>query len=395
MPCQWTDFAFSIKKKAYFTLTLLVLGLFCSAASTKSLFNLYDRDQDGFLTQAEFEKFFQSFSCGNSSSTFILLDKSQDTFVDEQEFSSGNELLQSLSLINCSIPPNISEECIPPRPSESWIYGLSAAIAISLFSFIGVVLLPIESRWRDVLMEMMISFAIGALVGDSFLHLIPRALSESDGHENHGHDTPSMLKGLTICFAIYFFFLVEKTIKLVQRSGKKSKGEFDTLLHSGSHSDRSGNNVKSLGLLIIFSDGFHNFTDGIALGISFSTGNYTGFASAIAIACHEIPQELSDYTILVYSGFTKIKALLWNFLSACTSILGTVLGLLLGKEAGNSEPWLLAVVAGGFLYIALADLLPELDNKYQVTQIIRQSFGIFLGYGVMLLLSIFEPQGSC
>jgi zinc transporter ZupT len=139
----------------------------------------------------------------------------------------------------------------------------------------------------------------------------------------------------------------------------------------------------------------HNLTDGLAVGVAISQSLGLGLSTAIAILFHEIPHELSDYAILLHTGMSWYKALFLNFASALTSILGFFVGVAIGTDSEESEEWLLAVIAGQFLYIALVDLLPELlhskeEGLQKVLQVIMSVLGLAVGFSVLLVIALFE-----
>ncbi|CAI8010005.1 Zinc transporter ZIP10 [Geodia barretti] len=139
----------------------------------------------------------------------------------------------------------------------------------------------------------------------------------------------------------------------------------------------------------------HNLTDGLAVGVAISQSLGLGLSTAMAILFHEIPHELSDYAILLHTGMSWYKALFLNFASALTSVLGFFVGVAIGTDSEESEEWLLAVIAGQFLYIALVDLLPELlhskeEGLQKVLQVIMSVLGLAVGFSVLLVIALFE-----
>jgi zinc transporter ZupT len=153
--------------------------------------------------------------------------------------------------------------------------------------------------------------------------------------------------------------------------------------------------IKPLAWVIIIGDGMHNLTDGLAVGVAISQSLGLGLSTAMAILFHEIPHELSDYAILLHTGMSWYKALFLNFASALTSLLGFFVGVAIGTDSEESEEWLLAVIAGQFLYIALVDLLPELlhskeEGLQKVLQVIMSVIGLAVGFSVLLVIALFE-----
>lgn len=172
------------------------------------------------------------------------------------------------------------------------------------------------------------------------------------------------------------------------------------LSSSNNSSEEFGNNKKldlklitSLGWMNLFSDGIHNFVDGIALGAAWSVSLSLGLGTSLAILFHEIPQEISDFSILVKSGFPRRWALLFNLFSGIPAILGLVIAIPIAQAAESAQYWVLAVTAGGFFYIAFVLLLPELlARQFSVAHQLEVSFGMILGFVALLLLAIYEEQ---
>lgn len=199
-----------------------------------------------------------------------------------------------------------------------------------------------------------ISLAVGALLGDAFIHLIPEAFEKSQN---------ILLTSILIISGILIFFVLEK------------------FLHWHHHGeDREKPHVHPVGKLVLLSDGIHNFMDGMIIGASFLISVPVGIATTLAVILHEIPQEIGDFAVLLHSGYTKIRALWLNFLSAILSIAGLILIMILGKEQTLIN-FILPIAAGGFIYIAVADLIPELqkttEKKFAILQIVAVIAGIF------------------
>ncbi|CAF3431381.1 unnamed protein product [Rotaria sp. Silwood1] len=151
--------------------------------------------------------------------------------------------------------------------------------------------------------------------------------------------------------------------------------------------------IKSTGWMILFGDSIHNFADGLAIGAAFSEDLMLGITTTIAVACHELPHELGDYAVLLQSGFSHSRALLWNFLSATTAIIGFFIGSIMSNNE-NARQWIFAATIGMFLYIALADLLPTLltDGELELKHFLVVNIGFLFGIAIMFLLALFEDK---
>lgn len=236
----------------------------------------------------------------------------------------------------------------------TYIYAFVSVVVVSLVSLIGVFSLSLKEEIIKKYISLFISLAVGALLGDAFIHLIPEAFENSSN--------PTTVS-LFIIFGVLLFFIIEK------------------FLHWHHHDDDTQiKHVHPVGKLVLFTDGFHNLIDGIIIGVSFLVSIPVGIATTVAVILHEIPQEIGDYAVLIHSGYSKKRALWLNFLSALLSIVGLIIALIFGNIAQNFISWVLPIAAGGFIYIAVADLIPELQKtkelKYSILQILSFVIGI-------------------
>jgi zinc and cadmium transporter len=244
----------------------------------------------------------------------------------------------------------------------TYIYAFASVIIISLVSLVGVFSLSLKEEVIKKYISLFISLAVGALLGDAFIHLIPEAF------ENASNSTTV---SILIIFGILIFFTIEK------------------FLHWHHHGDDTEvNHIHPVGKLVIFTDGFHNLIDGIIIGVSFLVSIPIGIATTLAVVLHEIPQEIGDFAVLIHSGYTKTKALWLNFLSALMAIIGLIIALIFGSVAETFTLWVLPIAAGGFIYIAIADLIPELHKtkniKYSMLQILAAIAGIMAMFALVL-----------
>jgi len=217
----------------------------------------------------------------------------------------------------------------------SLLWALGASIVVSLISFVGVISLLLKEDLLNKILLLLISFSAGALIGGAFLHLIPEAV-EKTGHSSQVY--------LFVIVGFILFFILEKYLHW--RHCHKGKCEIHTFTY-----------------LNLIGDGAHNFIDGLIIGSSFVVNINFGMATSFAIIMHEIPQEIGDFGVLIYGGLGRNKALFYNFLSALTAILGTVIGFALANISDVFLRLLMPLAAGGFIYIASCDLIPELHKE--------------------------------
>lgn len=245
-----------------------------------------------------------------------------------------------------------------------YIYTFASVVVVSLISLVGVFALSLR---EDVLRKytfIFMSIAVGALLGDAFIHLIPEAL------ENSRNTT---LTSILVIVGIIFFFILEK------------------FLHWHHHGeDKEEVSVHPVGKLVLFSDGVHNFLDGIIIATSFMISVPVGIATTLAVILHEIPQEIGDFAVLLHSGYTRRRALWVNFLSALTAILGAIVFFILGEVVEASFMYFIPIAAGGFIYIAVADLIPELHKTKEIQHSMFQLVAVTLGVLAMVGLIFLE-----
>lgn len=219
----------------------------------------------------------------------------------------------------------------------------------SIVSLAGSIILLAKKRLTESFINMIINFAAGTLLAVAFLDLFPEALDQA-GEANIF--LPALLGFLT-------FFFAERFIHWFHR-----------------HHEH-GNKIQAP--LILIGDGLHNFIDGVAITASFLTSIPLGITTAIAVAAHEIPQEIADMGVLLASGYTKRKALFYNFLSALTALAGALVAFYFSSYLKENLYIFLSATAGFFIYIAASDLIPELHEKYQQNRKLSYSLIFILG----------------
>ncbi len=251
-----------------------------------------------------------------------------------------------------------------------WAYSLLSVTVVSLLSLVGLVTLSSNPPRVRRIARALVAFAVGTLLGDAFIHLLP----ETFGHAGHGALGPSLL----VLGGILVFFLVEKLLR-------HHHGTF----HEHHHEEPGGR--PELAAINIIGDGIHNFIDGALIAASFLVSPALGLTTTMAVVFHEIPQELADFGILIHSGLTIRRAIALNLASASLAIVGAFVTLLAGGAFGPALTGaLVPVTAGGFVYLAAADLIPELQHERGLGSFVRQGLLIAMGIALMSLLTLFE-----
>jgi len=263
--------------------------------------------------------------------------------------------------------------------SQALLYSLLSVTAVSAISFVGLFALFFRAKLLKNVIFILMSVAVGALLGDAFIHLIPEAF-----HSGVKDITISIL----IVAGIAVFFLLEKFLHWHHEHGKESVSEYEE--YKAIETAHAPHIKRPLGKIILISDGFHNFLDGIIIAASFIVSTEVGIATTIAVILHEIPHEIGDFGVLLHSGYTKMRAVFLNFLSALTAFGGAILVFLLGSGVEVFSLLMAPFAAGGFIYIATADLIPELHKTTAVRESFIQIIALAIGFSSMLLLVFFE-----
>lgn len=243
-------------------------------------------------------------------------------------------------------------------------YTLLSVIIVSLISFVGVLTLVMKKELLSKSIFILVSLAVGALLGDVFVHIIPEAYEELNN---------PLLISLTLIGGILLFFILEKVLHW----------HHHTTEHAEEHPHPVGN-------MVLIGDGVHNFIDGVLIAASYMVSIEIGVATTIAVILHEIPQEVGNFGVLIHAGYSKVKALWYNFLSALTAVVGAIIALIVGSNIEDFATWLLPLTAGGFIYIALSDLIPELHKERRLSQGVIQVAAIIVGVLSMTLLLALE-----
>ncbi len=245
----------------------------------------------------------------------------------------------------------------------SWIIAVS--LAGGVLSVVAAAAVSVTLGAHRV--SMLISYAIGALLGASFLEILPHALEHGEPHR----------MAATVLAGILIFFVLEKLV--LWRHCHHDNCEAHEAQAPAHDHGRSG-------LLILVGDTFHNFVDGILIAAAFLENTELGIVTALAIIAHEIPQEVGDYLILLHSGYSKAKALAFNLLSSLATLVGAMLAYFALSELTSWIPSLLGLAAASMIYVAVADLIPGLHKRTELKATVQQVLLIVLGVASIALV---------
>ncbi|MFH0792121.1 MAG: ZIP family metal transporter [bacterium] len=244
------------------------------------------------------------------------------------------------------------------------ILTLLSVLVVSLISFVGVINLAFGSQRIKSTISFMVSFAVGGLFGDAFIHLLPEAYVRLGTGLN---------TALYVIGGIFIFFILEK---------------FMRWRHC--HDNECEEHNHPVAATVLVGDAFHNFFDGMLIAASYLISPEIGIATTTAVVLHEIPHEMGNFAVLIHSGYTVKKALIYNFISALTAFVGAIVSLVAGSGISNYSLILIPITAGGFIYIAGSDLLPELHHETRASHSLKQLLAIALGVLIMVLLALKE-----
>ena len=234
-----------------------------------------------------------------------------------------------------------------------------ATFLVSLLSFVGVFTLALKDKLLDKIVFYLVALSIGGLMGGAFLHLLPEAIEIYQGKDAF----------LFVLIGFFLFFAIEKTIHWRH-------------CHKGHCTEHT------FAYMSLIGDSIHNFLDGLIIAAGFVVSPALGITSTLAIALHEIPQELGDFGVLIYSGMSKKRAIFLNFITAITAVLGGIIGFYLSFYIESMSGILLLLAVGGFLYIAATDLIPEIRKETDLKKSIL-NFSIII-FGIPEFCDIFE-----
>lgn len=244
---------------------------------------------------------------------------------------------------------------------------IAACLAVSLCSLSSVFALWLKPETLKRIVPFLIALAVGVLLGDAFIHLIPDAVNR------HGSVSDVCL---TVLVSLFGFFVLEKLVRW------RHDHNVDTV--------HNRTEILPLAKMNLIGDAMHNFVDGILIAGSFLADPALGFTTTLAIIAHEIPQELGDVGALLRGGYLPRQAVLYNFYCSLTVLPGAIFTLLLSQVAESSLIFLLPIAAGGFIYIAASDLIPVLHERSSLRHLSGQSASFVLGIGFMQSIVIFE-----
>lgn len=269
------------------------------------------------------------------------------------------------------------------------IIGFLMIFIIGSFSLIGLFMISIREKTLDNILFILVAFATGTILASALFDLIPESLHQLEELNSSGAGIAESLVFIFIIFGFVIFFVIERFIYWFHGHAHEKENKlvcYTGLGEGENYSLSQSSGVKSFALLNLIGDGLHNFLDGIIIMVAFLSGTKSGIIITLAVVFHEFPQEIGDFGILLYGGFSKKKALFFNFLSGMVALLGGLTAFILSDNVEIFNLFFLAFSGGGFLYIASTELMPELIKEKDLKKSIIQAL-IFL-CGIILIISL-------
>lgn len=255
----------------------------------------------------------------------------------------------------------------------TWFYAIASVLVVSLISLIGLTAISIrEERLKKILLYL-VSFSTGALLGDAFIHLLPEIIEDSGGM--------TFSISMSVLFGIVLSFIIEKFIHWHHCHHTHSEKCLE---------EHHAHQIQPFVKMNLIGDSVHNFIDGLIIGGSYLVSLPIGLATTLAVILHEIPQEIGDFGILLHGGYTRRRALFLNFVTALTALVGVIIALIANQFIPHLTSFLVPFTAGGFVYIAGSDLLPELHKETNSKKSFFQLLALLAGIGIMASMVLFE-----
>ena len=269
------------------------------------------------------------------------------------------------------------------------IIGFLTIFLIGSLSLIGLFMISIREKTLDRILFILVAFATGTILASALFDLIPESIHHLEELNSGGAGIAENLVFVFIIFGFVIFFVIERFIYWFHGHAHEKENKLVCYTGLGEGEDYSlsrDSGVKSFALLNLIGDGLHNYLDGIIIMVAFLSGTRNGIIITLAVLFHEFPQEIGDFGILLYGGFSKKKALFFNFISGMIALLGGLTAFFLSTTIDIFNLFFLAFSGGGFLYIASTELMPELIKEKDLKKSIVQAL-IFI-CGIILIISI-------
>lgn len=275
------------------------------------------------------------------------------------------------------------------------VYGFIAIFFIGALSLVGIIMISLKEKTLDNILFILVAFATGTILATALFDLIPESLHHLEELIEEGVGLSENYVFGFIILGYVTFFVLERFLYWFHGHAHQKENEYvcyDTVTESLDRPVEKGPKIKNFALLNLLGDGLHNFLDGVIIIVAFTTGIGSGIVITLAVLFHELPQEVGDFGILLYGGFSKITALFFNFLSAMVALLGGLFAFLLSGTVETFNLFFLAFSGGGFLYLATTELMPELLKQKKLKKSVTQALIFIAGVLLIILLVYVLPH---
>jgi len=275
------------------------------------------------------------------------------------------------------------------------LIGFIVIFLIGSSSLVSLFMISLKENTLDKLLFILLAFATGTILASALFDLIPEALHHLEELNAEGAGIVENALFILIIIGFVTFFIIERFIYWFHGHAHEKEEQlmcYSNITDGNLEALERDGKIKNFALLNLFGDSLHNFLDGVIIMVAFLSGIRTGVVITLAVLFHELPQEIGDFGILIYGGFTKKKALLFNFLSAMIAMLGGVFAFLLSDAVELFNFFFLAFSGGGFLYIATTELMPEIMKQKDLKKSIAQAVIFVIGLVLIMTLVLVIPH---
>jgi len=275
------------------------------------------------------------------------------------------------------------------------LIGFIVIFLIGSSSLVSLFMISLKEKTLDKILFILLAFATGTILASALFDLIPEALHHLEELNAEGAGIVENALFILIIIGFVSFFIIERFIYWFHGHAHEKEEQlmcYTNITDGNLEALERNGKIKNFALLNLFGDSLHNFLDGVIIMVAFLSSTRTGVIITLAVLFHELPQEIGDFGILIYGGFTKKQALLFNFLSAMIAMLGGLFAFLLSDTVELFNFFFLAFSGGGFLYIATTELMPELLKQKDLKKSIVQTVIFIIGLVLIMSLVIIIPH---
>lgn len=269
------------------------------------------------------------------------------------------------------------------------LLGFFFIFLIGVLSLVGILMISLKEKTLDNILFILVAFATGTILATALFDLIPESIHHLEELNEEGLAISESFPYGIVILGFVVFFILERFIYWFHGHAHQKENQYvcyDSMSEGMEYTFEEGKNIKNVALLNLIGDGLHNLLDGIIIMVAFLSGLGNGIVVTLAVLFHELPQEIGDFGILLYGGYSKKSALFYNFLSAMVALIGGIIAFVLSDAVELFNLFFLAFSGGGFLYIGAAELMPEIIKQKDLKKSIIQA--LILLSGILLIITL-------